>query len=112
MTRFGVNTAQNFRTSSKSKWESDRTSGWTRKTLNTNIEAHVERGSRLFTDALESYESLSEKYLHETVDHAVAYVKDDCHTNGVENFWSLVKRGLKGTYVSVMPWHLFRYVDE
>ena len=46
------------------------------------------------------------------VDHAVEYVRGEVHTNGLENFWSLVKRGLKGTYVSVEPFHLFRYLDE
>jgi hypothetical protein len=49
---------------------------------------------------------------HEVVDHAVEYVRGEVHTNGLENFWSLVKRGLKGTYVSVEPFHLFRYLDE
>jgi ISXO2 transposase-like protein len=46
------------------------------------------------------------------IDHAEAYVKGNVHTNGIENFWSLLKRGLKGTYVSVEPFHLFRYADE
>ena len=46
------------------------------------------------------------------VDHAVEYVRGEVHTNGMENFWSLLKRGLNGTYVSVEPFHLFRYVDE
>lgn len=83
-----------------------------RSTLVGNIENHVEQGATIYTDALESYEILAKKFIHETVDHAVAYVKDNCHTNGMENFWSLLKRGLKGTYISAMPWHLFRYVDE
>ncbi len=46
------------------------------------------------------------------MDHAVEYVRDNVHTNGMENFWSLLKRGLKGTYISVEPYHLFRYIDE
>jgi ISXO2-like transposase domain len=46
------------------------------------------------------------------IDHAVAYVDGKIHTNGLENFWSLLKRGINGTYVSVEPFHLFRYLDE
>jgi len=46
------------------------------------------------------------------IDHAEAYVNEKIHTNGIENFWSLLKRGLKGTYVSVEPFHLFCYLDE
>lgn len=83
-----------------------------RKTLNPNIEAVVEPGSTIYTDALKSYEGLAEKYAHDTIDHAKAFVRGDVHTNGMENFWSLLKRGIDGTYISVMPWHLFRYVDE
>lgn len=83
-----------------------------RKTLKPNIEAVVEAGSTIYTDALKSYEGLAEKYAHETIDHSSEYVRGDVHTNGMENFWSLLKRGINGTYISVMPWHLFRYVDE
>jgi transposase-like protein len=68
-------------------------------------------GSAIFTDALKSYDGLDE-FQHEVVDHAVAYVNGECHTNGCENFWSLLKRTLNGTYVSVEPFHLFRYLDE
>jgi transposase-like protein len=82
-----------------------------KKTLQTEIREHVLAGSAIFTDALQSYEGLDE-FQHEVVDHAVEYVRGDVHTNGLENFWSLVKRGLKGTYVSVEPFHLFRYHDE
>ena len=82
-----------------------------RKTLQTEIREHVLAGSALFTDSLKSYEGLSE-FQHEVVDHAVEYVRGEVHTNGLENFWSLLKRGLNGTYVSVEPFHLFRYVDE
>jgi hypothetical protein len=60
---------------------------------------------------LKSYEGLDE-FQHEVIDHAVEYVRGEVHTNGLENFWSLLKRGLKGTYVSVEPFHLFRYLDE
>jgi hypothetical protein len=52
------------------------------------------------------------EFQHEVIDHAVAYVEGEVHTNSMENFWSLLKRGLKGTYVSVEPFHLFRYLDE
>ena len=71
----------------------------------------MEAGSALFTDALKSYEGLDE-FQHQVVDHAVRYVDGKIHTNGLENFWSLLKRGLNGTYVSVEPFHLFRYLDE
>lgn len=82
-----------------------------KKTLQSEIRAHVLAGSALFTDALNSYKGLDE-FQHEVVDHAVEYVRGEVHTNGLENFWSLVKRGLNGTYVSVEPFHLFRYLDE
>jgi hypothetical protein len=68
-------------------------------------------GSAPFTDALKCYEGLNE-FQREVVDHAVEYVRGEFHTNGLENFWSLVKRGLNGTYMSVEPFHLFRYLDE
>jgi transposase-like protein len=82
-----------------------------KKTLQAEIREHVLAGSAIFTDALKSYEGLDE-FQHEVVDHAVEYVRGEVHTNGMENFWSLLKRGLKGTYVSVEPFHLFRYLDE
>ena len=72
---------------------------------------HVEAGSALHTDALKSCDGLDE-FQHQVVDHAIEYVRGNVHTNGLENFWSLVKRGLNGTYVSVEPYHLFRYLDE
>jgi transposase-like protein len=82
-----------------------------KKTLQNEVRQHVLAGSAIFTDALKSYEGLDE-FQHEVIDHAVAYVDGEIHTNGLENFWSLLKRGLKGTYVSVEPFHLFRYLDE
>jgi transposase-like protein len=82
-----------------------------KKTLQAEIRQHVLAGSALFTDALQSYEGLDE-FQHEVIDHAVEYVRGEVHTNGLENFWSLLKRGLKGTYISVEPFHLFRYLDE
>lgn len=83
-----------------------------RRTLQPNVRSMVEAGSAVYTDALASYEGLADEYLHEVVDHAKEYVRGDVHTNGMENFWSLLKRCINGTYMSVMPWHLFRYVDE
>lgn len=62
--------------------------------------------------ALKSYEGLDADYAHQVIDHAVAYVDGNIHTNGMENFWSLLKRGLHGTYISVEPFQLFRYLDE
>lgn len=82
-----------------------------KKALQSELRQHVLAGSAIFTDALKSYEGLNE-FQHEVVDHAVEYVRGEVHTNGLENFWSLLKRGLKGTYVSVEPFHLFRYLDE
>jgi hypothetical protein len=55
---------------------------------------------------------LDAEFIHNVVDHAESYVRGHVHTNGLENFWSLLKRGIKGTYVSVEPYHLFRYLDE
>jgi transposase-like protein len=79
--------------------------------LQSEVRKHVEAGSALYTDALKSYEGLDE-FEHQVVDHAVQYVDGKVHTNGMENFWSLLKRGLNGSYVSVEPFHLFRYLDE
>ena len=79
--------------------------------LHRVIRDRVEPGAELHTDALKSYDGLSE-YTHKIVDHAECYVKDNVHTNRMENFWSLLKRSIKGTYVSVEPFHLFRYLDE
>ncbi len=79
--------------------------------LQAEVRKHVEAGSALYTDALQSYKGLDE-FQHGVVDHAVQYVDGKVHTNGLENFWSLLKRGLNGTYVSVEPFHLFRYLDE
>jgi transposase-like protein len=82
-----------------------------KKALQAEVREHVQAGSALYTDSLKSYDGLSE-FEHEVVDHAIEYVRGNVHTNGCENFWSLLKRGLHGTYVSVEPFHLFRYLDE
>jgi len=76
------------------------------------IRDNVAEGSELFTDDLRSYDGLKVDFTHQVIDHAEAYVKGNIHTNGLENFWSLLKRGINGTYISVEPFHLFRYVDE
>jgi transposase-like protein len=83
-----------------------------RATLAPHVRAHVEPGSDVFSDALASYNDLSRDYTHQVIDHAESYVRGKVHTNGLENFWSLLKRAIKGTYVSVEPFHLFRYLDE
>jgi transposase-like protein len=80
--------------------------------LQSEVRKHVEAGSALYSDALLSYDGLSSDYAHQVVDHAVAYVDGNVHTNGLENLWSLLKRSISGTYVSVEPYHLFRYLDE
>jgi transposase-like protein len=82
-----------------------------RGTLHAEVRKNVAPGANVYTDALDAYTGLGE-YAHETVDHATQYVNGQVHTNGIENFWSLLKRGLHGTYISVEPFHLFRYLDE
>lgn len=82
------------------------------RTLQVEVRENVEPGSEVHTDALRSYKGLDPEYVHKVVDHAERYVDGNVHTNGLENFWSLLKRGIKGTYVSVEPYHLFRYLDE
>jgi transposase-like protein len=82
-----------------------------KKAVQSHVREHVEAGSTVYSDELKSYEGLDE-YTHQVINHAETYVNGQIHTNGMENFWSLLKRGLKGTYVSVEPFHLFRYVDE
>jgi transposase-like protein len=83
-----------------------------KKTLQAEVKKHVEAGSALYTDFLLSYDGLEGEYAHQVIDHAVAYVDANLHTNTIENFWALLKRGISGTYVSVEPYHLFRYLDE
>jgi len=72
----------------------------------------VEQGSTVYSDALRSYRRLEDEYIHNVINHAVEYVRGNVHTNGIENFWALLKRTIGGTYVSVEPFHLFRYLDE
>ncbi len=81
-------------------------------TLRQNMNKHVTPGTALYTDELQAYKGLSDEYLHAFCDHTERYVNGRVHTNGIENFWSLLKRGLNGTYVAVEPFHMFRYLDE
>lgn len=82
------------------------------RTLTKIVREHVVPGSRLYTDHLMSYRGLKHEYHHEFVSHIEEYVRGEVHTNGLENFWSLLKRSIKGTYVSVDAFHLTRYCDE
>jgi transposase-like protein len=83
-----------------------------RDTLQGRVRKTVKKGSAIYSDAHGAYCGLGDTYVHEVIDHAEAYVNGRVHTNGMENFWSLLKRGLHGTYVSVEAFHLFRYLDE
>jgi len=83
-----------------------------RATLHGQVRRNVAEGAAVYTDALDSYSGLDADYDHRTVDHAERYVDGRVHTNGLENFWTLLKRGLMGTYAGVEPFHLFRYLDE
>ena len=83
-----------------------------RKPLRAFVKDNVEPGSALYTDALKSYEGLRRFYKHEVIDHPEMYVFPDVHTNGMKNLWCFLKRSLKGTYIKVDPFHLFRYVNE
>jgi transposase-like protein len=76
------------------------------------IRRHVTNGATLHTDSFSSYTGLTADYVHNVIDHAECYVDGEIHTNNCENFWSLLKRAIKGTYVSIEPFHLFRYLDE
>jgi hypothetical protein len=76
------------------------------------IRENVKSGAFLCTDEAVAYFGLQADYAHQVINHAEKYVEGRVHTNGLENFWSLLKRGLGGTYVSVEPFHLFRYLDE
>src|SRR5438552_7559003 len=83
-------------------------------TLHKAVKRNVRRGSEVFSDGWKAYNGIDERsrYIHSVINHAEKYVDGNVHTNGIENFWSLLKRTLKGTYVSVEPFHLFRYLDE
>ena len=83
-----------------------------REALQTAVLDQVAHGSKIYTDEAKVYRSLPKEYTHEFVNHVEKYVNGRVHTNGLENFWSLLKRGLNGTYVAVEPFHLHRYLDE
>jgi hypothetical protein len=80
--------------------------------MQEHVSGNVDVGSVIFSDEQAHAWRMDDKYKHEVVNHAEAYVEGNVHTNGLENFWSLLKRGLHGTYISVEPFHLFRYIDE
>lgn len=84
----------------------------TKEVLHQLAKNNVEQGNALVTDEWMGYKGLSEDFLHVFINHALEYVNGQIHTQGIENFWSLLKRSLGGTYISVEPFHLFRYIDE
>ena len=83
-----------------------------RDTLQAEVLREVKHGSKVYTDEWIGYKALHQQFVHDVVNHVEGYVDGQVHTNGIENFWSLLKRTLKGTYVAVEPFHLERYVDE
>jgi transposase-like protein len=83
-----------------------------RETLQNEVLRNVKYGSPVFTDEAVAYDKLKFKFVHEIVNKTETYVRGQVHVNGMENFWNLLKRGLKGTYVAVEPCHLEKYVDE
>lgn len=84
-----------------------------KETVNEIIHGTVEKGAKIYSDEHGSYAHLNDAgFVHDFVRHAQYYVRGAVHTNGIENFWSLFKRGIKGTYVSIEPFHTFRYLDE
>jgi transposase-like protein len=83
-----------------------------RASLQAAVLDQVAPGSKIYTDEAKVYRSLPNDYIHEFVNHMETYVNGRVHTNGLENFWSLLKRGLNGTYIAVEPFHLHRYLDE
>jgi transposase-like protein len=88
---------------------------WTppqKKDLQPIIRGQIEAGAAIFSDEPKSYDGLESNYQHAVINHAVEYVNGNVNTNTMENFWSLLKRGLLATYISVEPFHLFRNIDE
>ena len=83
-----------------------------KRTLDPNVRQFVLKGTEVHTDELKAYENLGDEYTHQVINHAECYARGHVHTNGLENFWSLLKRAIRGPYVSVEPFHLFRYLDE
>jgi len=83
-----------------------------RETLQKEVLNAVKHGTKVYTDEWVGYDSLHYRFVHDVVNHSETYVKGQVHTQGIENFWSLLKRSLRGTYVAVEPFHLDRYIDE
>jgi transposase-like protein len=83
-----------------------------RETFQNEVLSNVKYGSKVYTDNAYGYDKLHARYIHEFVNHSERYVNGQVHTNGLENFWSLLKRNLRATYVAVEPFHLDRYLDE
>lgn len=83
-----------------------------RAVLGGNIRRHVTKGAEVMSDAWRGYNGLEREYIRGVIDHAEKYVEGNVHTNGIENFWTLLKRAIRGTYISVEPFHLHRYLDE
>ena len=77
------------------------------------IEANAFLGATVYTDEMSAYRYLPARYRHEAVRHsAKEYVKGQAHTNGIESFWSMLKRAHKGTFHKISPKHLERYIEE
>jgi transposase-like protein len=84
-----------------------------RDVLQREILNQIEKGSAVYTDSYPGYDNLAaQEYVHETVNHVEEFVRGQVHTQGIDNFWSLLKRGLTGTYIAVEPFHLDRYIGE
>jgi transposase-like protein len=84
-----------------------------REVLQAEILNQIEKGSTVYTDGCTAYDNLAaQEYIHETVNHVEEYVRGQVSTQGIDNFWSLLKRGLRGTYVAIEPFHMDRYLDE
>jgi transposase-like protein len=83
-----------------------------REKMDAMVRKHVKFGSTMYTDNHIGYDGLRMRYSHEVINHMEKYVDGKVHTQGIENFWSLLKRGLGGTYIAVEPFHMFRYLDE
>ena len=81
-------------------------------TIREFVTSNAEAGSEVMTDEWRGYHNLYDQYKHEIINHSLTYVRDNVHTNSIENFWSLLKRTIKGTYVSVSPEHLQKYIEE
>ena len=84
----------------------------TKRVMQEAVRGNVEKGTQVHSDEAAHYWRMDDEYTHNIVNHLEAYVDGNVHVNGVENFWALLKRTIGGTYVSVEPFHLFRYVDE